>query len=153
MTVEIATPLIAFGCALIVFLIFIICLVSNHVMCTKSNQPSYNPPQHSLDTYLYPVIRHSMHIKEEPIQPEYGNIQLKMDNPTVNKSDIGEILASHIQEVENNDENYENNETPLEFAYEGQEEETLEQGDLSSPINSQKTDQQLSLVNNPPGFE
>ncbi|KAH8862919.1 hypothetical protein EWB00_007201 [Schistosoma japonicum] len=136
MTAEIATPLIAFGCALIVFLIFIICLVSHHVMRMKPNQPSYNPPQHSLNTYSYPVSRYSMHIKEEPIQSEYGNMQLKIDDHSVNKSDIGEILTSHIQEVENNDENYKNNETPLEFAYEGQDEETLKQEDLSSETKS-----------------
>ncbi|CAH8626094.1 unnamed protein product [Schistosoma guineensis] len=117
---EIATPLIAFGCALIVFL-----------FC--------------------------MHIKEEPLQCIHEEMQLKMNEPSTSRTDIGDLLKSRLEAAENDDDNNEdnckNNESPLEYAYEGSDEEPFQHVEICSENNLNKNESQLSSVNNPSGFE
>ncbi|VDQ15484.1 unnamed protein product [Trichobilharzia regenti] len=45
---------------------------------------------------------------------------------------IGELLQSRLNEVEAQDYENASNEEPLDYAYEGQENERMENGDLSS---------------------
>ncbi|CAH8661321.1 unnamed protein product [Schistosoma rodhaini] len=157
MTTEIATPLIAFGCALIVFLFFIFCLVSHHILCGHRKQPQTFPQLPPVYTNFYPASPHSMHIKEEPLQCMQEETQLKMDEQSTSKTDIGNLLKFRLQAAENDDDdnenNYKNNESPLEYAYEGSDEEPFQHVDLCSETNSNKNESQLSPVNNPPGFE
>ncbi|CAH8631086.1 unnamed protein product [Schistosoma curassoni] len=154
---EIATPLIAFGCALIVFLFFILCLVSHHILCGQSKHSQTFPQLPPIDSHFYPASPHSMHIKEEPLQCIHEEIQLKMNEPSTSRTDIGDLLKSRIEAAENDDDNNEdnckNNESPLEYAYEGSDEEPFQHVEICSENNLNKNESQLSSVNNPSGFE
>ncbi|CAH8612423.1 unnamed protein product [Schistosoma intercalatum] len=139
---EIATPLIAFGCALIVFLFFILCLVSHHILCGESKHSQTFPQLPPIDSHFYPASPHSMQIKEEPLQCIHEEMQLKMDEPSTSRTDIGDLLKSRIEAAENDDDNNEdnckNNESPLEYAYEGSDEEPFQHAEICSENNEQE---------------
>ncbi|CAH8604314.1 unnamed protein product [Schistosoma mattheei] len=98
-----------------------------------------------------------MHVKEEPLQCIHEEMQLKMDEPSTSRTDIGDLLKSRLEAAENDDNNNEdnckNNESPLEYAYEGSDEEPFQHVEICSENNLNKNESQLSSVNNPSGFE
>ncbi|CAI2733599.1 unnamed protein product [Schistosoma spindalis] len=149
---EIATPLIAFGCALIVFLFFILCLVSHHILCGQRKNSQTFPQLPPIDTHFYLASPH-----KEPLQCIHEEMQIKMDEQSTSRADIGDLLKSRIEAAENDDDNNEdnckNNESPLEYAYEGSDEEPFQHVEICSEINSNKNESQLPSVNNPSGSE
>ncbi|VDP37097.1 unnamed protein product, partial [Schistosoma mattheei] len=153
----------------------ILCLVSHHILCGQSKHSQTFPQLPPIDSHFYPASPHSklhllmaflyckmgfllgMHVKEEPLQCIHEEMQLKMDEPSTSRTDIGDLLKSRLEAAENDDNNNEdnckNNESPLEYAYEGSDEEPFQHVEICSENNLNKNESQLSSVNNPSGFE
>ncbi|CAH8867824.1 unnamed protein product [Trichobilharzia szidati] len=150
---NIATPILAFGCALIVFLIFVLLLVIDHVVRYRKminrkrkvkiqGEPItlYSSPDLQSDWTSDPTFNNNNNLnygivdfvppgKETPSMEEKKPDEEDM---TVRPPHIGELLQSRLNEVEAQDNEGVANEEPLDYAYEGQENERMENGDLSS---------------------
>ncbi|CAH8867825.1 unnamed protein product [Trichobilharzia szidati] len=128
---NIATPILAFGCALIVFLIFVLLLVIDHVVRYRkmiNRKRKVKIQGEPITLYSSPDLQFPPG-KETPSMEEKKPDEEDM---TVRPPHIGELLQSRLNEVEAQDNEGVANEEPLDYAYEGQENERMENGDLSS---------------------
>nr|CAH8868610.1 unnamed protein product [Trichobilharzia regenti] len=151
MSGEIATPILAFGCALIVFLIFVVLLVIDHViryqkMINRKRKVKiqgepitlYSSPEIQSDWTSDPTLINNMNygvvVNHVPPEKETPTVEDKKadEDMMVRPPHIGELLQSRLNEVEAQDYENASNEEPLDYAYEGQENERMENGDLSS---------------------
>ncbi|CAH8562085.1 unnamed protein product [Schistosoma turkestanicum] len=154
MAAEIATPLIAFGCALVVFLLFVISLVSYHVICGHRKKPTTLPQLPANDSPCYPDNSPSVHFKLDSLQHTPEDTPTNMNEPSTSRSGFDVLLQSRLEIAEIDDENEYckvSKESPLEYAYEGPDDEPLQQTVLGSETNSNKIESpEMSPTNHHP---
>ncbi|CAH8644924.1 unnamed protein product [Heterobilharzia americana] len=133
MSTEIATPLLAFGCALIIFFILIVILVTDHIIRYHRliNQRKKNEQPPPVTAIYSPPDTEFCHVKEENLQTGQQATETNLDKKLTNRQNIGDLLQSRLNEAETDDFEI-IDDVPVDYAYEGPDEEPLENGDLSS---------------------